>query len=101
MISAITILAYVAVATYLVEHKADVNLRRSHRLDTPHVAACADSPALAKMLIAHGARLDAADHDGLTALAIAAQNAKVKTVPDCWAAAPMSTPESRKPDTRP
>ena len=44
-------------------------------------AAWADNPAIVKMLIAHGARLDAMDHDGLTPLAIAAQNAKVKVIP--------------------
>lgn len=33
---------------------------------------------MASMLLAHGARLDATDNEGMTALAIAAQNAKLK-----------------------
>lgn len=41
-------------------------------------AAWLDQPELVRMLIAHGAKIDAADRDGLTPLAIAAQNGKVK-----------------------
>jgi ankyrin repeat protein len=44
-------------------------------------AVWANNAAIVKMLIAHGARLDAMDHDGLTPLAIAAQNAKVEVIP--------------------
>ena len=40
-------------------------------------AAWGDEPALADMLLKHGAKLDSTDNDGLTPLAIAAQNAKV------------------------
>ena len=39
-------------------------------------AAWDDSPPLVDLLVAHGAQLDAVDNDGLTPLAIAAQNGK-------------------------
>jgi ankyrin repeat protein len=40
-----------------------------------------DKPELVKMLLAHGAKIDSIDNDGLTAIAIAAQNGKVKATP--------------------
>jgi len=65
--------------TYLIDHKADTNLPDGSSWTPLMWATWSDNPAMVKMLIASGARADATDHDGLTPLAIAAQNYKVQS----------------------
>lgn len=69
---------FLAVATHLVERKANPNLADRSGWTPLMYAAWGDDPALAKMLLKAGASLDSTDHEGLTPLAIAAQNAKIK-----------------------
>jgi quinoprotein dehydrogenase-associated probable ABC transporter substrate-binding protein len=69
---------FVDVATVLVDHKADPNLANLGNWTPLMYAAWGDSPDLVNVLARHGAKLDAVDNDGLTALAIASQNAKIK-----------------------
>ena len=54
------------IATYLVEHKADPNLADRSDWTPLMYAAWDDDPDLANMLLRAGAKLDAADRDGLT-----------------------------------
>ncbi len=69
---------FVDVVTVLVDHKADPNQANLGNWTPLMYAAWGDSPDLVNLLIKHGAKLDAVDNDGLTALAIASQNAKIK-----------------------
>jgi ankyrin repeat protein len=66
------------IATYLADHKADVNLA-DHTQWTPLMyAAWQDSPELVGMLTKRGAQVGAKNDDGLTPIAIASQNGKLK-----------------------
>jgi ankyrin repeat protein len=82
---------FTAVATYLVEHKADPIDPIKPAGHPLMYAAWNDQPEMVNMLLAHGAKMDAADNDGLTALAIAAQNGKAKAAEALIERAPMST----------
>ena len=67
------------IAGYLAAQKGgDVNLADRNQWTPLMHAAWQDRPDMITILIAHGAKLDAKDSDGLTPLAIAAQNGKVK-----------------------
>ncbi len=66
------------VAADLVNHRADVNLADRSGWTPLMYAAWDDDPAMLKMLLGHGAKLAAVNDEGLDALAIAAQNAKIK-----------------------
>jgi quinoprotein dehydrogenase-associated probable ABC transporter substrate-binding protein len=69
-----------AVATYLLEHKADPNIADRSGWTPLSFAAWADDAALVGALARHGAALEAKDKDELSALAIAAQNGKRRAV---------------------
>jgi quinoprotein dehydrogenase-associated probable ABC transporter substrate-binding protein len=69
---------FVDVTTVLLDHKADPNQTSLSHWTPLMYAAWDDSPEIAALLIKHGARLDAVDDEGLTPLAIASQNAKIK-----------------------
>ncbi len=69
---------FVDVTTVLLDHKADPNQTNLSHWTPLMYAAWDDSAEIANILIKHGAKLDAVDNDGLTALAIASQNAKIK-----------------------
>ncbi len=66
------------VATYLAEHKADANLADQSHWTPLMYAAWADDPATVRMLVAHGAKHAASEDQGLTPLAVAAENGKSK-----------------------
>ena len=66
------------VAADLVNHRADVNLADRSGWTPLMYAAWDDDPAMLKMLLGHGAKLASVNDEGLDALAIAAQNAKIK-----------------------
>jgi ankyrin repeat protein len=69
---------FLDVATYLLDHKADANgVDRSNWTPLMY-AAWDDNPPLIALLVRYGAKLDSTDNDGLTPLAIASQNGKVK-----------------------
>jgi ankyrin repeat protein len=70
---------FVDLATVLLEHKADPNQTNLGNWTALMYAAWDDSPAMVTVLVKHGARLDALDNNGLTPLAIASQNAKIKS----------------------
>ncbi len=67
-----------AVATYLAEHKADPNLADQSHWTPLMYAAWVDNPDEVRMLIAHGATHAASEDQGLTPLAVAAENGKFK-----------------------
>ena len=67
-----------AVATCLLEYKADANLPDRSGWTPLIYAAWADDATLVKTLVRAGAALEAKDHDELTALAVAAQNGKLR-----------------------
>ena len=70
---------YTPIAKYLIEHKADVNATDLSGWTPIMYAAWIDDAELAKLLIAHGAKVDfTKEASGLTALAVAMQNAKPK-----------------------
>ena len=70
---------YAPIAKYLIEHKADTNATDLSGWTPLMYAAWIDDADLVKLLIAHGAKLDyTKEASGLTALAIATQNAKTK-----------------------
>ena len=69
---------FVDITTELLDHKADPNGRNLGNWTALMYAAWADNPDLVKLLAAHGAKLEAVDSDGLTPLAIASQNSKIK-----------------------
>ncbi len=68
------------VATYLADHKADANQADASRWTPLMYAAWADDPETVRMLIAHGAKDVAAEDEGLTPFAIAAENGKFKAL---------------------
>jgi quinoprotein dehydrogenase-associated probable ABC transporter substrate-binding protein len=63
---------------YLSAHKADANIADRSGWTPLMYAAWADSPANVKELIHRGAKLDTTANDGVTALALAAQNGKLQ-----------------------
>jgi quinoprotein dehydrogenase-associated probable ABC transporter substrate-binding protein len=68
------------IATLLVEQrKADVELADFDHWTPLMYAAWNDDPEMVNLLARHGAKLDATDSEGLTALSIAAQNTKIKS----------------------
>ena len=70
---------YTPIAKYLIEHKADVNATDLSGWTPVMYAAWIDDADTAKFLIAHGAKVDfTKEASGLTALAVAMQNAKRK-----------------------
>jgi quinoprotein dehydrogenase-associated probable ABC transporter substrate-binding protein len=70
--------SFVDVATELLANKADANQTNLGNWTPLMYAAWNDKPDLVGMLTKHGASLTLVDNDGLTPLAIASQNAKVK-----------------------
>jgi ankyrin repeat protein len=70
--------SFVDVATELLANKADANQTNLGNWTPLMYAAWNDKPDLVGMLTKHGASLTSVDNDGLTPLAIASQNAKVK-----------------------
>jgi quinoprotein dehydrogenase-associated probable ABC transporter substrate-binding protein len=69
---------FVDITTLLLDHKADPNETNMSHWTPLMYAAWDDSPEMVNVLVKHGAKLDASDNDGLTPLAIASQNAKIK-----------------------
>jgi quinoprotein dehydrogenase-associated probable ABC transporter substrate-binding protein len=69
---------FVDLATVLLDHNADPNQTNLGHWTALMYAAWDDSPEMVTVLAKHGAKLDAVDNDGLTPLAIASQNAKIK-----------------------
>ncbi|MGD0504654.1 MAG: quinoprotein dehydrogenase-associated putative ABC transporter substrate-binding protein [Steroidobacteraceae bacterium] len=69
---------FVDVTTVLLDHKADPNQTNLSHWTPLMYAAWDDSAQIANVLIKHSARIDAVDNAGLTPLAIACQNAKIK-----------------------
>jgi quinoprotein dehydrogenase-associated probable ABC transporter substrate-binding protein len=69
---------FVDLATLLLDHKADPNQTNLGNWTALMYAAWDDSPEMVTVLAKHAAKLDAVDNDGLTPLAIASQNAKIK-----------------------
>ena len=55
-----------------------------------------DKPDMVAMLIRHGSKIDAVDNDGLTPLAIASQNGKIKAA-QALVIAPARTSTRRSP----
>jgi quinoprotein dehydrogenase-associated probable ABC transporter substrate-binding protein len=70
---------FVPVATVLLDKKGDANYADRNSWTPLMWASWGDNPTLVNLLVKHGAKLDIPDADGLTALAIAAQNAKIKS----------------------
>ncbi len=64
-----------AVVATLVAHGADVNARQEGGFVALHEVAARDLPAVARLLLDHGADPDAAGSDGRTPLAVAADKA--------------------------
>ncbi|HEY6985968.1 MAG TPA: quinoprotein dehydrogenase-associated putative ABC transporter substrate-binding protein [Rhodanobacteraceae bacterium] len=70
---------YTPIAKFLIEHNADVNATDLSGWTPIMYAAWIDDADLAKLLLAHGAKVDfTKEASGLTALAVAMQNAKPK-----------------------
>jgi len=69
---------FVDVSTELLGDKADANQPNLGNWTPLMYAAWNDNPDLVSLLTKHGASLSSVDNDGLTPLAIASQNAKVK-----------------------
>jgi len=79
LISAIRF-GFVPVAATLLAHKgSDANFADRNGWTPLMWAAWGDNPDLINLLLKHGAKLDSIDADGLTAMAIASQNAKIKS----------------------
>ena len=73
---------FAPIAAYLVDHKADPNATDLSGWTPLMYATWSDQDELVRMLLAHGARHDVTkEAEGLTPLAIAAQNAKDKAGP--------------------
>jgi quinoprotein dehydrogenase-associated probable ABC transporter substrate-binding protein len=71
---------FLPVATALVDFKgSDANFADRNGWTPLMWASWGDNPDLINLLLKHGAKLDTTDADGLTAMAIAAQNAKIKS----------------------
>jgi quinoprotein dehydrogenase-associated probable ABC transporter substrate-binding protein len=71
--------AYLPVVAALLDHKeSDVNYADRNGWTPLMWASWGDNPDLINMLMKHGANIGAKDSDGLTPMAIAAQNAKLK-----------------------
>jgi ankyrin repeat protein len=69
---------FLDIGRFLIDSKADPNQADRGGWTPIMYGAWRDDPALIQMLLAHGAKRDAVDNDGLTAMAIAAQNGKIK-----------------------
>jgi quinoprotein dehydrogenase-associated probable ABC transporter substrate-binding protein len=69
---------FVDLTADLLAHKADVNQTNLSNWTPLMYAAWNDNAELVTLLAKHGASLTAVDNDGLTPLAIASQNAKIK-----------------------
>jgi quinoprotein dehydrogenase-associated probable ABC transporter substrate-binding protein len=68
---------YAPIVSLLLEHKADVNVADISHWTPLMYAAWTDGADLVKVFVSKGAKLDSRDDEGLTALGVAAQNAKV------------------------
>jgi quinoprotein dehydrogenase-associated probable ABC transporter substrate-binding protein len=64
----------------ILKHKADVNATDISHWTPLMYAAWTDDPYLIKLFVGKGAKLEAADQDGQTALGVAAQNNKIKAL---------------------
>ena len=69
---------FLDLAAYFASHKADVNQVDRSGWTPLMYAAWDDNAAMVNMLLKHGAKLDVANSENLTAFAIAAQNAKIQ-----------------------
>jgi ankyrin repeat protein len=71
---------FVPVAAALLDHPgSDANFADRNGWTPLMWASWGDNPDLINLLLKHGAKLDTTDADGLTAMAVASQNAKIKS----------------------